>query len=164
MKTDLIIRAARAEDAESILALKSLPGYRHGTLGLPYPSIASIRDRVQRDHADKSSLVADREGAILGDCGLIRYDGRRAHVGYLGMGVHDHHVGTGIGTALMRAMIDLADNWLNLRRVELTVFVDNEPAIGLYSKFGFEQEGMLRDFAFRDGRYVDAFAMARMKA
>jgi putative acetyltransferase len=41
---------------------------------------------------------------------------------------------------MMRAVIDLADKWLNLARIELTVFTDNEPAIALYRKFGFEIE------------------------
>ena len=61
----------------------------------------------------------------------------------------------------MRAAVDLADNWLNLRRLELQVYIDNEPAIHLYQKFGFEIEGKLADFAFRDGQYVDAYMMAK---
>ena len=64
----------------------------------------------------------------------------------------------------MQAAVDLADNWLNLSRLELEVYTDNEPAIRLYRKFGFAVEGTLVRFAFRDGRYVDAFAMARLRA
>jgi putative acetyltransferase len=63
----------------------------------------------------------------------------------------------------MRAVIDLADRWLNLSRIELTVFTDNEPAIALYRKFEFEIEGTHRKFAFRDGEFVDAHVMARVK-
>ena len=59
-------------------------------------------------------------------------------------------------------LVDVADNWLNLRRLELTVYVDNEPAIRLYKKFGFEIEGTRRADAFRDGVYVDSYAMARL--
>ncbi len=40
--------------------------------------------------------------------------------------------------------MDLADNWLNLQRLELTVYSDNAAAIALYRKFGFEQEGCHR--------------------
>jgi L-phenylalanine/L-methionine N-acetyltransferase len=65
---------------------------------------------------------------------------------------------------LMDAMIDLADNWLNLRRIELTVYADNEPAVRLYQKFGFEVEGTLRNYAFRDGQLIDALSMARVRA
>jgi putative acetyltransferase len=41
--------------------------------------------------------------------------------------------------------------------------VDNEPAIKLYKKFGFEIEGRLRDFSYRNGEYIDAYIMARIK-
>ena len=79
------------------------------------------------------------------------------------MGVHDRFQGRGVGSALMAAMTDLADNWLGLHRIELTVYADNAPAVHLYEKFGFALEGTLRDFAYRNGAYVDAYAMARLR-
>ena len=79
------------------------------------------------------------------------------------MAVRDDWQGTGVGTALMEAALDLADNWLNLTRVELTVYTDNEAGIALYRKFGFEIEGTHRRFAFRGGEYVDAYSMARIR-
>lgn len=79
------------------------------------------------------------------------------------MSVHDEWQGKGIGTALMRAGVELADNWLNLMRLELEVYADNEPAIRLYRRHGFELEGTLRQYAFRDGRYVDSYLMARLR-
>jgi putative acetyltransferase len=60
------------------------------------------------------------------------------------MGVRDDWQGKGVGSALMRAALDLADNWLGLRRLELNVHADNERAIALYRKFGFEIEGTHR--------------------
>ena len=63
----------------------------------------------------------------------------------------------------MRAAVDVADNWLNLLRLELTVFVDNEPAIQLYKKNGFVVEGTLSQYAFRAGQYIDVFTMARLR-
>jgi putative acetyltransferase len=81
----------------------------------------------------------------------------------MGMSVHDEWQGKGIGTALMLAAVDLSDNWLNLRRLELEVYTDNESAIRLYERFGFEREGTLRQHAFRNGRYVDAYLMARLR-
>jgi len=52
---------------------------------------------------------------------------------------------------------------LNLTRLDLRVYVDNEPAIALYNKFGFEIEGTHRLFAYRNGEYVDAHVMARLR-
>jgi putative acetyltransferase len=56
----------------------------------------------------------------------------------------------------------MADKWLNLTRLELEVYTDNESAIRLYERFGFEREGTLRQHAFRDGKYVDSYFMARL--
>jgi putative acetyltransferase len=79
------------------------------------------------------------------------------------MAVHDDWQGKGVGAALMEAALDLADNWLNLTRIELSVYTDNAAAVALYEKFGFEIEGTHRRFAFRNGEYVDAYSMARIK-
>ncbi len=79
------------------------------------------------------------------------------------MAVRDDWQGRGVGTALMEAALDLADNWLGLTRVELTVYTDNAAGIALYEKFGFEIEGTHRRHAFRNGEYVDAYSMARLR-
>ena len=63
---------------------------------------------------------------------------------------------------MMEAVLDLTDNWLNLTRIELHVYVD-DAAIALYETFGFEVEGTHRRFAFGNGEYVDAYSMARIR-
>jgi putative acetyltransferase len=78
------------------------------------------------------------------------------------MSVRDDWQGRGIGTALMAAAVDLSDNWLNYTRLELTVYTDNAAALALYRRFGFEIEGTLRNYAFRGGRFIDAYTMARL--
>jgi putative acetyltransferase len=80
----------------------------------------------------------------------------------LGISVVPQAQGQGVGSALMQAMCDYAERWMGVLRIELTVYTDNAPAIALYRKFGFVVEGCHRGYALRDGRYVDAFAMARL--
>jgi len=87
---------------------------------------------------------------------------RRRHAMHLGMAVTVPAQGKGVGSALMAALIDYADRWVAVMRIELTVFTDNERAIALYRKFGFVQEGIFRAYGLRDGRYQDVLAMARL--
>jgi putative acetyltransferase len=108
-------------------------------------------------------LVAELDGRIVGTIGLVLSHGRRAHTGAIGMSVDEAYQGRGIGTALMAAIIDLADNWYNLLRLELQVYTDNEVAIRLYHRFGFVIEGTLRSYAFRAGAFADAYYMARLR-
>lgn len=79
------------------------------------------------------------------------------------MGVATAWQGKGVGSRLLAAALDVADNWMNLHRVELTVYADNEAAQKLYRKFGFEVEGLMRDYAVRDGQFVDTVSMARLR-
>jgi putative acetyltransferase len=79
------------------------------------------------------------------------------------MAVRDDWQGRGVGSALLGAALDLADNWLNLTRIGLTVYVDNSAAAALYKRFGFEIEGTHRRHAFRDGGFVEAYTMARIR-
>ena len=110
------------------------------------------------------NLVAVIDGKAIGMLGLTRQDmPRRQHVGYLGMAVHDAYHRHGVGSALLAAIVDLGENWMQATRLELTVYTENEGAIALYKKFGFEIEGTLRRYAMRDGVYVDSYTMARLK-
>jgi len=157
-----VIRGWQADDAEGMAALANQPNYRFGTLREPYETPNFWRRRIEGTGADTLGLVAVLDGRIVGSIGLQRLAGRRAHSGTLGMGVHDDFQGRGIGTALMAAVVEAADRWLAIKRLQLTVYADNAPAIALYRKFGFEVEGTHRAFAFRDGAYVDALTMARL--
>jgi putative acetyltransferase len=112
---------------------------------------------------DRTAIVAVLDGSIVGSADIWPGKGRRRHLGSVGMCVHDDFHRRGIGSALMAALIDVADSWLDLKRLELTVYVDNAPAIALYRKFGFEVEGTRRGDAFRDGKYVDSHEMARLQ-
>jgi L-phenylalanine/L-methionine N-acetyltransferase len=159
----LTLRAARADDADGIAELQGLPFYRFGTLRTPFPSPADVRRWLESRAPGSLALVASLDGRIVANGGLERFAGRRLHAATLGMGVHDDYCGRGIGRALLSALLDAADNWLDIRRIELGVFTDNHAAIRLYESAGFRIEGTSRAFAFRDGRYVDAYAMARLR-
>jgi len=161
----LHIRRAEPDDSQAIHEIFSCPKAFAGTLQLPYPSRELWRHRLAEPTDDNYNLVAVVGDRVVGMLGVHTFPNRprRRHVGAIGMAVHDEWQNRGIGAALMRAGLDLADKWLNLTRLELEVYTDNAPAIRLYERFGFEREGTLRQHAFRDGRYVDAYMMSRLR-
>ena len=160
----ITVRRGTVDDAEALCAVFAQPRAMAGTLQLPYPSVDHWRKRIADLPPDDFLLVAEVDGEVVGNLGLHASGrGRRRHVANLGMSVHDHWQRRGVGTALLAAAIDIADNWLNYHRLRLEVYTDNAAALALYRKFGFEVEGTLREDAFRDGRYVDAFMMGRLR-
>jgi putative acetyltransferase len=159
------VRHGEPEDYEALHRIFSGPKAVAGTLQLPFPAAETWRRRLAEPPEGLYSLVACVEGEVVGSIGLETSPTRlrMRHVGSIGMAVRDDWQGKGVGTALMGAALDLADNWLNLGRIELRVYVDNAAAVALYKKFGFEIEGTHRRLAFRNGEYVDAYSMARIR-
>lgn len=160
------VRHTEPSDYEAVQRILAGPNAVWGTLQLPFPSAEQWRKRLAEPPEGLFSLVACVEDdEVVGQLGLHTFPNRprRRHAGQLGMAVRDDWQGQGVGTALMEAAIELADNWLNLTRLELEVYVDNAPAIRLYEKFDFNIEGTLVDFAFRDGQFVDTYIMARLR-
>ncbi|UTH72466.1 GNAT family N-acetyltransferase [Chromobacterium sp. IIBBL 290-4] len=163
---DYLIRHAEPGDAAALRELMADPLSYGNTLQLPYPSLRHWEKEAQRQPSDDScQLVCEtRAGELLGSAGLWRFEGaRKRHGAALAITVQRGYRGQGVGTALMAALLDTADNWMGLLRIELWVYPDNAAAIALYRKFGFEMEGRLRGYALRDGAYHDALAMARLK-
>ena len=161
---EIAVRRAEPSDAEAIWKCYTAPLAVRNTLQMPYRSLDSVREQLTKCGEGDHILVAAIDDEVVGVIGLHTSSRPRVnHRGEIGMMVRDDWHGKGVGTAMMRAVIDLADKWLNLARIELTVFTDNESAIALYRKFGFEIEGTHRKYAFREGEFVDAYAMARIK-
>lgn len=160
---EILIRAAEPDDVADLTEALNQPHAVWGTMQVPFTSVATRRERFQVTSAAQTMLVAVIGGKVIGSLGLNRHEGRRGHAGVIGMAVHDAYAGRGAGTALMAAAVDQADRWLGLRRLELFVWPDNTRAIALYDRFGFEREGLYRGYAWRDGEYVDAISMARLR-
>jgi putative acetyltransferase len=162
---EIEIRAAEPSDAEAFHALFACPNVIANTLQLPWRSLDLQRERLGETPPGTHRLVALVDGRLVGNITLEQHQGaRRRDVASFGMAVHDAYVRQGVGSALMAAMIHLADDWLGVRRIEMEVWTDNQAAIHLYEKFGFVVEGTGRQYALRAGKLVDAHFMARVRA
>ena len=162
--SEIVIRHAELRDLDALRQINAQPEVYHNTLQIPHPSLEMWEERMKHPPSGRKSLVACIDDVVMGHLVLsVEPNPRRSHVATFGMSVCMKHRNLGVASALMAAMTDLCDNWLRIERIELTVFVDNAPALAVYRKFGFEIEGTGKNYALRNGQYVDAYYMARHK-
>lgn len=159
---DISIRHYELDDIPAIKTIYEQPSCYSGTLQLPYPSLRKSQQLHLNQGMNYHSLVAEVEGEIVGVIAMETHTNpRRSHVGVMAMAVSEAYQGKGIGSTLLEALIKLANNWLAIKRIELEVFTENDKAIELYKKHGFEIEGTAKGYAFRNGEYADAYRMAK---
>lgn len=162
--TEVTIRAAEPADAAGISALIGRIGTVEGTLALPDMPIAARLESLQGIETRDCKLVAVAGGEVVGSASLhnVGPSLRRAHVRYLAIALAPEWQGRGLGRRMIERLLDWADNWGGVLRVELHVHADNDRAMALYRNLGFVEEGRHKGYALKGGRYVDSLSMARL--
>lgn len=108
--------------------------------------------------------IAELDGKVAGTYRLIPKKDRQAHIIYLGGFAVSHSMkGKGIGSKILDHIAYISENE-GRKRIELTVDVDNEPAINLYTKMGYAIEGRIRNSYRRnqENRYFDEYLMGKL--
>ena len=161
---NISIRHLQPEDVNAVHEMCSSQTVINGTMRLPYQALDYTRRRVEPvDGIIRLVAVADEE--VVGYSELITYPNvpRHRHAGEVNMiMVREGWQNQGVGRQLMEAMVDLADQWLQITRLSLIVWTDNHRAVHLYQEMGFEIEGTMPEYAFRAGTYIDAYQMGRL--
>ena len=157
------IRAFEPDDAHAVATLRAEVAARGGSLDAPFAQVATIEDELLTLGDDHRILVAEVDGAITAS-GSLHLSSRVRHryVADVGMLIAPGADGQGVGSAMLDALIGLAERWCGIMRLQLMVWVDARAALDLYRSRGFHIEGVARAFALRDGRAVDAFHVARV--
>lgn len=158
------LRDARPTDARALAALFAAVR-REGRYLITPPSVASdpseaffLGELIRSDR--NLVLVAEADGIVVGNI-LVTVDSSTisAHVGTLAICIADGWRDVGIGSVLVAAALDWAAE-RELRKVALGVFPDNERAIAVYERAGFQREGVRR-MQYRSGdEFRDEVLMA----
>lgn len=165
----LTIRGLRADDWMALQPLFADESALRDTLDVPYASEEAFRERLASPPAGTYTLI----GELMLPSGRERVVGlawlrvmvapRRRHTATLQIVVHADYRAGDIEEGLLRAALDLADNWLALRRVEVRLFATEHARAEMLARHGFAQEAVMRRYALRAGEYVDGWLLARLR-
>lgn len=134
--------------------------YRPMTLEAEEEFLANVM-RSEKDVV--LGVVANDSDALIGVAGLHQIDFKDRHADF-GLFIGEvSEWGRGYGTEATRLIVGYAFDTLNLHRVHLQVLGHHAAAIRSYRNVGFQQEGVLREAIFREGRYHDVIAMAILR-
>ena len=165
----LYLRAIERDDLQRCHDWINDEGLR-ATLAQRYPmSLAQEADWVERTSRgqDVSRLTfaiclydGDRH---IGNCGLeaIERDNGVATFGIL-IGEADCR-GKGLGEEATRTLCRFAFDEMGLHKIRLDVYASNASAVRTYERVGFRREGVLREEAYRGGRYIDVLRMGLLR-
>ena len=166
MKTtdDIVIRHAVPDDAAALIEYLNTIGGESDNLTFgkdefpikPEQERAFIEGLAEKPH--DCMIVAVKDGRIVGDATLAGHPRRMAHRAELGISVLKAEWGRGIGSRLMEALIEYAEQH-GVELLNLEARADNEKAIHLYEKFGFRTIGVSPAFMKLRGEYHDAVLM-----
>lgn len=157
-----IIRPISVTDFRDVWELRTCPNVMKNTMSIPSNRLEDVEKQLSQLTPNDHLFVTEVDGKVVGMVGLhIGRGPKRSHTATLGIIIHDDYQHQGFGTKLMEKALELGDNWLNLKRIELGVFTENEAAIALYKKFGFITEGTKKMVYFSNGSYKDEYIMAR---
>jgi RimJ/RimL family protein N-acetyltransferase len=122
-----------------------------------------LNDRLDRPYELFVVGVSDAHpGLVIGSIHFHSYNRQvLAHHGDFGISVDEAWRGRGVGSVLIRTLLDWAREHPTIEKVCLGVYETNEKAIRLYERMGFRLEGR-REKYFKTGpaSYVDDLMMS----
>ncbi len=125
----------------------------------PFENVSAFQKALMQNKGPVYYAVDDER--VVGWADVFPEDNpRQCHRGGLGMGLLPEYRGQGLGSRLLSMALEHSKQF-GLEKVELSVFTSNEPAIALYRKFGFEQEGLIKKYRKLNGQYFDCLVMAK---
>lgn len=127
----------------------------------PYESFVELEELFAKhihDQSERRFIIEDRDRVRVGLVELVEINHLHRRAEFLIM-VAPEFQRRGYAGVATRLAINYAFRVLNLYKLYLVVDVDNAPAIKVYERCGFQQEGLLKDEFFSDGRYRSAYRM-----
>jgi ribosomal protein S18 acetylase RimI-like enzyme len=134
----MLVQAATKSDIPAIMRVERIDGYA------PLVGRWDVAEHTTEIENPSCRYLVAREGTDVAGFAILQGVGSTNHCVRLRR-IAVGRAGRGVGSGLLRSVLQICFEYLAANRVELFVFVDNERAYRTYLRTGFSEEGIVRD-------------------
>ena len=172
METErLILRALRMEDADFALKEWGDPVVTYymrdeeplKTLAEAEAMLRPLQNPAEMPNFKWWGIELKSEGRLIGTCGYWRWDNKHHHA-EIGYDLWPDYWGQGLMPEALRALIRYGFEMMALNRIEATTHTENRRSQRVLAKLGFQREGLLREYYYREGAYNDQILFSLLRS
>jgi UDP-4-amino-4,6-dideoxy-N-acetyl-beta-L-altrosamine N-acetyltransferase len=162
------LRAVEEEDLPLLVRWRNDPEvYRHFYEQEPLSLVMQRAwfEKLLEKPDERLWMIEVRDtGEAIGTVGLVHIDwrNRKAEWGRFLIYPDEYRHG-GYGSEVECLILRYFFDHMNMNRLQCEVFADNEKVIALHKEFGFQQEGLFRQYVFKEGRYRSVAYLALLR-
>lgn len=154
----VILRAMEPSDCEFVREMFNDPEMEKLVVGWAFPLSLYAQQKWYENHYNDDNfrfIIEDKECGVVGIATLIDIDWKNRMAQH-GIKIGNKALrGKGIGTDAVMAIMRYAFDELGMNRLNSSWFPDNLPSKNMYMKCGWKEEGVRRNYIYKNGRYHD---------
>lgn len=158
------LRAVEPSDYPVLARWYNDPGvmkyWGHPGQTLSLRQVSEREEQEARRGTSRKYIIELKDARAIGQIDYYELDWRVRSCSVSIMIADPDYWGGGYGTDAMRTLLEYLFAEMGLHRISLNVHATNARAKRSYEKNGFQEEGVMRDWAFFEGRWVDGILMA----
>jgi len=172
LREHLALRPFEPDDNPNLVRYLNDPTIYRNTQNIPSPYtevdanwwIHHVREIYEQHGVHTNQAICHDEHGVIGGIGCFLHTGFEGHRDEIGYWLAEPFRGQGIATDA----VEVFCNWLlairpALVRIEAKVYSHNPASARVLEKAGFQREGLARKLVFKDGAYIDAILLSRLR-
>jgi [ribosomal protein S5]-alanine N-acetyltransferase len=152
----LVLRRMQEADAQDVFDYASDPAVAEHTSWEPHPTLEASRvfaAAQARSAGCAWGIVHRSDAKLIGTCGIVRE--RASHRAEINFALSRRYWNQGYMTEAVREIIRFGFDVLGLNRIQARCKVSNVGSARVMEKAGMTFEGVLREYSFSKGKYLD---------
>jgi len=165
----LILRPFKKSDEKSLIENINDWKVSRCISTVPYPYrmkdakkwIAHCIKSLKSKNKKEIVFAVDKNGEVIGSIGL--HDINKNHKAEIGYWLAKRFWNKGIITEAIKITTEYGFKRLKLKRIYASVYLKNEISAHVLEKNHYKREGLLRNYALKNGECIDCFMYAKIK-